>query len=84
MKLLLHASADPARKLCSIACVKADTSPQRVHDTWCKTGRCQLCRLPLGNILQQMAKLNDQDPENVLKSAHFNISSHCVCLLVVM
>lgn len=53
----------------------ADTAPLietgRVHDTWSKTGRCQLCTPALQNILQQMAKLNDQDPEYVLKSAHF-------------
>uniref|UniRef100_A0A7N8YFB1 Laminin, gamma 3 n=1 Tax=Mastacembelus armatus TaxID=205130 RepID=A0A7N8YFB1_9TELE len=45
-----------------------------LHDTWSKTGRCQLCSLTLQNILQlkyvcEDSQLNDQDPKYVLKSA---------------
>uniref|UniRef100_A0A7N8X4A8 Laminin, gamma 3 n=1 Tax=Mastacembelus armatus TaxID=205130 RepID=A0A7N8X4A8_9TELE len=56
----------------------SDTAPvnkiERVHDTWSKTGRCQLCSLTLQNILQlkyvcEDSQLNDQDPKYVLKSA---------------
>uniref|UniRef100_A0A7N9AQ34 Laminin, gamma 3 n=1 Tax=Mastacembelus armatus TaxID=205130 RepID=A0A7N9AQ34_9TELE len=61
-----------------IFCPFSDTAPvnkiERVHDTWSKTGRCQLCSLTLQNILQlkyvcEDSQLNDQDPKYVLKSA---------------
>lgn len=56
----------------------ADTAPvikvEKKQDSWSKTGRCQLCCLTLQSILQQMAKLSDQDPEYMLQSAHLHFS----------
>lgn len=49
------------------------TDLERVHDTWSKTGRCQQCSLALQNILQQMAKLSDQDPECVEVSTFIRV-----------
>lgn len=58
----------------------ADAAPhqdvKKVQNTCFKTGRCWLCHPAAQNITQQMAKLEAQVPEKVLKSGNFHLLSH--------
>lgn len=59
---------------------RADAAPhqdvKKVQDTCFKTGRRWLCHPAVQNITQQMAKLEDQVPEKVLKSGNLHLPSH--------